>query len=596
MRSFLPFLIFEWYLSLTPTQFGHKPSEFNDNLDKDGTLEYIRRRESNIAASKSIIVSQNPRDSLVLSEDSSVKATKKNSDSEAAANRAQKSPSGLGLDGSSFSKDAEDGCASTTLSELDRAMTESEVWAYVAPLVPDSWTISTNSDTETRALIQAISLPLRNDIDRQWLAGTRNSHQRLYRALMSVILQAVGVEAHCKPCESKIPERKRNCKVLPPEAVGMRELQEVCGSQCVNCYFFQASKPCAFPESSTMMKQTPVPVPAFPALPRPIDPPSATCVLPPATNRPPIPSYSSYKATKAEKPISESPVPIPSFASQGSSRQGEAQDVLAVSSEKTVTKSLRRSSRIPKTDSESGNDRIGNNDTDESESSPTTSAASAASDVSNNRPPRSTLAFGGSNAKAPPAAASNLSHGEISSPQLTSRMFSLFGDIGRLPAEEQTVLWNQMLQMSVMLQTGSSTVSSASGTLSDSPPLRGLLAAADEWEIAPGKLIVDDKHLAFSTSFLSRDVTSLNAAQQLSLSRRVLNNSIAALKQLRLVPEKGWNCTCSVIRGMLKMKVGDVEARIGQGGVISVEKECIITNLSHKEARVQIWWVEKETS
>lgn len=592
----------EWYLTLTPTQFGHKPSEFNDNLDKDGTLEYIRRRESNIAGSKSIIVSQNPREPLVLSEDSSFKATKKNSHSEAAANRAQKSPSGLGLDGPSFSRDAEDVRASTTLSELHRAMTESKVWDYVAPLVPNSWTISTNNDTETRALIQAISLPLRNDIDTQWLTGTKNSHQRLYRALMSVILQAVGVEAHCKPCESKILERKRNCKVLPPEAAGMQELQEVCGSQCVNCYFFQASKPCEFPESSTMTKQTPVPVPILPALrnilnvERPVDLPSATCIPPPAANRTPIPSYSSYKATKAEKPISESPVPIPSFASQGSSRHSEAQDVLAVSSEKTVTKSLRRSNRISKTDSDSGNDRIGNDDTDESKSSPITSAASAALDASNNGPPRSALALGGSNVKASPAAASNLSHGEISSPQLTSRMFSLFGDIGRLPAEDQTVLWNQMLQMSAMLQTGSGTVSSASGTLSDSPPLRGLLAAADEWEIAPGRLIVNNKHLAFSTSFLNRDVTSLNAAQQLSPSQRVLNNSIAALKQLRLVPEKGWNCTCSVIRGMLKMKVGDVEARIGQGGVISVEKECIITNLSHKEARVQVWWVEKETS
>lgn len=474
-------------------------------------------------------------------------------------------------------------------------MAESKVWAYVAPLVPKSWTVSiTDSEVETRALIQAISLPLRNDIDRQWLTGTKNSHQKRYRALMSVILQAVGVEAHCMPCETKILERKRNCKVLPPEAAGMQELQEVFGSQCANCYFFQASKPCEFPESSTMTKQTPVPVPMLPALRAvlnvdgPVDPPSATRV-PPAVNRPPIPSYSSYKATKAEKPISESPVPIPSFASQGSSRQSEAQDTLAVSSEKTLTKSLRRSGRMSKTNGGSGNGTmtIDKHDTDESNSSP------AASDASIDGPPRSALVSGGSIAKGLPAAASNLSCDEISSPQLAGRMFNLFSDISRLPTKDQTALWHQM-QMSAMLQTGNSGVLSASGTLGDSPSfLRHPSTAADEWEIAPGRLIVDEKHLAFSSSFLSRDVISLNAAQQLSPTQRVLNNSIPALKQLRLVPEEGWNCMCSVIRGMLKMKVGDVEARIGQGGVISVEKECIITNLSHKEARIQVWWVEK---
>jgi hypothetical protein len=172
-------------------------------------------------------------------------------------------------------------------------------------------------------------------------------------------------------------------------------------------------------------------------------------------------------------------------------------------------------------------------------------------------------------------------------------MFSLFGDIGRLPAQEQATLWNQMQQMAGMLQTTNSEVSRASSTQSTSPSLtRGPPAAADEWEIAPGRLIVEDKPMAFSTSFLSREVVSPKAAQQLGPTQRVLNKSIAALHQLSVGPEEGWSCTCSVIRGVLKMKVGDVEARIGQGGLISVEKACIITNVSHKEARIQMWWVE----
>ncbi|KKY32434.1 hypothetical protein UCDDA912_g07596 [Diaporthe ampelina] len=146
--------------------------------------------------------------------------------------------------------------------------------------------------------------------------------------------------------------------------------------------------------------------------------------------------------------------------------------------------------------------------------------------------------------------------------------------------------------MAGMLQMGTSATTNASGIPSISPSLPPIhsAAAAEEWEIAPGRLTMDDKYLAFSTSFLSREIVSAKAAQQLSPTQRVLNKSIAALNQLSVGQEEGWDCTCSVIRGVLKMRVGDVEARIGQGGVIIVEKECIITNVSHKEARIQVWW------
>ncbi|KAK7697431.1 hypothetical protein SLS64_013512 [Diaporthe eres] len=503
------------------------------------------------------------------------------------------SGSGLRLDSSSSSADAKQDNTSTSPSDLDLAMAESKVWAYVAPLVPQTWTTSFTNGLETSAFIQAISLPLRNKMDMEWLSGTKKSHQRGYRALMSVIFQAIGVEARCKPCESKILERRRNCKVLPPEAEGMRELQEVCGSQCVNCYFFHATKPCEFPSSSTTAKQTPIPVPNPPAMrPMPnvepaLDPPSIT--RPPAAIRSYAPTYSLYKATKAEKPISESPVPIPLFAIRGPNQQGQSthtSDVSAEISPSEVMSKVRRSGRVTKTDDQSGSGSNfkGSGNTDEAESHPAASNAGAS---------EAALASGGFRSGRPStestAAASNVSSDEISSSQLAGRVFSLFGDMSRLPVEEQALLWDQMQQMAGILQTGAVTRTlMPKSTSPNLPP--GSPAAAAEWEIAPGRLVVDDKHLALSTSFLSRDIVSLRAAQELSPTQRVLNKSIAALNQLSVGQEQGWDCTCSVIRGLLKMKVGDMEARIGQGGVIVVEKECIITNISHKEARIQVWW------
>ncbi|KAG6356065.1 hypothetical protein INS49_015450 [Diaporthe citri] len=505
------------------------------------------------------------------------------------------SGSGLRLHSSSSSVDAEQDSTSTNPSDLDRAMAESKVWAYVAPFVPQNWTTSFTDRLETSAFIQAISLPLRNKMDMEWLSGTKKSHQRAYRALMSVIFQAIGVEARCKPCESKILERRRNCKVLPPEAEGMRELQEVCGSQCVNCYFFHATKPCEFPPSSTTTKQTPIPVPTppvtrpMPIVERALDPPSVVRPLP-AAIRPHAPTYSSYKATKAEKPISESPVPIPLFAIRGPNRQGQSTQMSNVSSEISpsgVLLKVRRSNRVSKTDNQSGDSSIfkgsGNTGEAESHSAVSNAGSSEAASASGG------LASGRPSTKESTATASNASADEISSSQLAGRAFSLFGDMSRLPVEEQAVLWNQMQQMAGILQTGTVTrISITKSTPPNLPP--GPRVAAAEWEIAPGRLIVDDKHLAFSTSFLSREIVSLKAAQQLSPTQSVLNKGIAALNQLSVGQEEGWDCTCSVIRGVLKMMVGDLEATIGQGGVIVIEKECIITNISHKEARIQVWW------
>lgn len=409
---------------------------------------------------------------------------------------------------------------------------------------------------------------------------------------MSTVVQVVGVKARCKPCESRAPERKRNCKVLPPEAEGMQELQEICGSQCANCYFFHASMPCEFPTSSTMMKQTPVPIPP-PSVMRP-PPKNERLAPPPASRAPPAsirsqpPSYSSYKATIADKPISESPVPIPVLGGKEPNPSLQASSTSDVYSEQGEAASLRRSRRILTKDSESSSNVV--SDTYDSDDFQSHSAASAASNAG---PSKTALMSNASGTKASTVATPMVPFGDVSSAQLVGKAFGLFSEIGQLPPEWQATLWQDMQQMAGMLQTGTGPVPGAPRAYSSSaslPPVPS--AAADEWEIAPGRLTAGDRQLAFSTSFLSRESVSLKAAQQLSATQRVLNKSIKALNQLNLGPEKGWICTLSVIKGLLKMKVGDVQARIGQGGVIVVEEECIITNVLHKEAVVQVWWTD----
>lgn len=416
---------------------------------------------------------------------------------------------------------------------------------------------------------------------------------------MSVILQVIGVDAHCKPCESRVLEKRRNCKVLPPGAAGMRELKEVYGSQCVNCYFFHATRPCEFPASPATMKETPIPIPILPFL-RPIanvertlDPPAAARP-PPAASRPQASTYSLYKSSKGEKPISQSPVPVPSFATREPTDQSQCSNIADTFSGTPQTELIHQPSHDFMTDFQSA----GRNSEGVSENADEAVLYSTVSVASNTGPSEAALTpsgliSSGQSTKESTVATSHLSSGEDSRPQLVVRAFSLFSDISRLPVEEQASLWNQMQQMAGILETGAATRPSTNMSTSTSLSPRPS-AVAEDWEVAPGRIIADDKYQMLSTSFLSRASVSLKAAQQVSTSQWVLNKSIAALNQLSVGHEEGWDCQCSVIRGVLKVKIGDVRTRIGQGGLIIVDKECIITNVSHKEARIQVWWSKVE--
>lgn len=147
-------------------QSSHNQGAFNDNLDQDGTLEYVRPRTDTEPGNGPIIISQNPRYPTGLTRRSAtVQTTKKHDPFKATANEtssvgtydavpvngASKKVRNLqSIDLVSSGGDKQDN-TSTTSSELDVAMAESDVWTYVAPLVPETYTASLQDDLEIKA-------------------------------------------------------------------------------------------------------------------------------------------------------------------------------------------------------------------------------------------------------------------------------------------------------------------------------------------------------------------------------------------------------------------------------------------------------------
>lgn len=82
----------------------------------------------------------------------------------------------------------------------------------------------------------------------------------------------------------------------------------------------------------------------------------------------------------------------------------------------------------------------------------------------------------------------------------------------------------------------------------------------------------------------------MNSAQYIAPAEKVLNKHITALEHLRIRPEADWECKFSVTKGLVKVKMGGEEARIGYGGVWLVKRECIVTNILHDESHIQVWW------
>lgn len=365
-------------------------------------------------------------------------------------------------------------------------------------------------------------------------------------------------------------ERKRNCMILPPEAKDMRELQEIIGSKCVNCFFFPGNHRCDFATSklptvdvSTGVKQTYTP--ALDSLPARVAK---------SASRPESHIAKGLSMPTPTQSISHSPIPVPvlPLRPQLAQAHGPAEQ----SNGGPVRRSVLRSARESEVRIDDHGDSVPENDD-------LTSGTLYTDDVNSNEE----LASAGAT-----TVASGLASGAPPrSSALVSKAFTLFGEITQLPAHEQDKVYDKLAAMlGVASGAPTTTRTAAPGKTQGSVAHQYHGPAADGWEIAPGRLTSGGEPVAFSTSSLRRKAVSSSSAQYVTPTEKVLNKHIIALDHLKIKPEIDWDCKFSVTKGMVKVKMGDVEANIGYGGVLLVKHECIVTNAWHDESHIQVWW------
>lgn len=479
-----------------------------------------------------------------------------------------------GASGSANAKAAQSfGSTTPGLFAVKVADIRSEAWTYIKPFVNLRWLALFQNKHERSAFLQIITLPKRNEVDKAWVEGIRKSHPKGFRSLISLVFHVVGVMATCSRCKRRSMERMRICMILPPEAKDMRELQEAVGSQCVNCFLFPGAHPCEFATSgftsintSTRVKQTPIPTP-LPAR------------VPKSASRP-----SSYIATGLLKPtpsqpILYSPIPVPVLPLSPQTSQAQAPQAHSPadgSDGGPVRRSGLRSAREPDVEIYSHGDSV-------EDSGDLTLGLVYSDDVTSNDEPVS--------AKAKTVASTSVSGTPPRSSTVVSKAFTLFGEITQLPAHEQDKVYGKIAAM-LEVSSGALTTTrtAAPGKTQGSVSYQYQGPAADGWEIAPGRLTSGGEPVAFSTSSLRRKAVSLGSAQYITPTEKVLNKHIRALDHLKIKPEADWDCKFSVTKGMVKVKMGDVEANIGYGGVLLVKHECIVTNAWHDESHIQVWW------
>lgn len=522
--------------------------------------------------------------------------------------------------------DDKDDQMSSLEATLQLSLDQSPVWKEVEPLMKRSWLTAylTAKKSEQRAFLQLISLPKRGDIDESWIDGVRRSNQRSYKVGMTIIVHVVGIRGLCSACKTRTPVKQGGCTVLPPEANGMRDLQDVIGVQCTNCYFFPTSKACEFSsgDATPAVKQTPIPIPRpapAPITKRSTSHPlqskvgSATQALQAPLRHPAIVSTLAQEKAVA-RPISQTPVPVPAIpngpssllpSSAPSTAPDEAADMSILQHDDNT---MHQSRRVPEQAVEATNGDVHRSDHGLAESGVGVKAVGVSSlDPANTEISTATSHSLGQSgairrrAESPARSDPSVTTASIRGPNSTSivgKALSLIGEISQLPSQEQSSVYQKI---SEILEIARRPVTNGDISSDYSAPL----AAADDWEIAPGRLSlaistrgsVRAPPVAFSTAFLRREVVSFQQAQKISRSQKILNKHIPALGVVRLEePEDGWECSLSVLEGTVRVRMPGVEGKIGQGGVVIVTRgsECIVTNILHQESKVQIRWGQDE--
>lgn len=572
----------------------HPRSIFNDNCD--GTLTVIGQGDEDDPHFKPCVVSQNPTSSRhepppahprLIDEELAKTAEPWSSRSVAPASTTLSSGSSKGTGATihppdmNTAKIANAGGATPTLSlgrpqhpmeaakgttgVLQLAMATSDTWRTLNSIVrtlegKKGWLTAYKGalDFERRAFAQLIELPPRNNISAEWLNGIKKSNQKSFKGLICVLIAIVGDRGPCQACKNRTPEKRRQCAALPAQAKDMAELQQLVGDKCADCFHFPTKTKCGFPSgiAPSVMKQTPIPIPRM----------GHSTAVQSTHPSPPL------------RPTSKTPVPLPALPSipvvplQAITQRQAPPDITekadsAHTVDSTIAAKGRRSERISALSADDGRD---------ANSALASKPFVATESITDQTSARSTLA-------------------QPMSANMMGKALSLLTEISQLPSEEQSGIYSKIVEMIEVIRRPTLNLGVDSIGQMTNP-------IAEEWETAPGRLACPtagtgrESRVAFSTSYLRREVVDVQLATQISRGQRVLNRHIPALHQVLVQKfDARWDCSLTVLEGFVRVKTGQVEVKIGQGGIfiISQDMDCFITNVTCRDCPVQFRWVER---
>lgn len=480
-----------------------------------------------------------------------------------------------------------------TSESLELAMATSDTWRILQSLVSKlggnkAWLASHKGadDLERRALAQLISLPPRNQIDREWLDGIRRSNQQRLKQTICILIAIVGFRGPCQACQKRAAEKRRHCAALPPQAKDMDELQQLVGNTCSECYHFPTKGDCGFPSRTLLGTQTSQVLVSKPAQSTNAQAAQTTendfaLIKPlaqPVLGDTVIPTWPISKTHIPQAnllPVPAIPLQEP-HRHQAASRQGRSRDndvARGVGDEANST----RLRDIPNMAGHHQSINI---------------TALSADDGANSRGSFSVPKDSKNNQARMNSASTGL---RISSADWLSKALGLLTEVSQLPTEKQSGVFTKIIEMVEVIRRPTMNLD-----VDCSAHISSL--TAEEWEIAPGRLTVSapstgrESRIAFSTSYLRREVIDVDVATDIACGRKVVNRYIPALQQIVVDKfDARWDCDLTVLEGYIQVKVGRMEAKIGQGGifVISQDETCFITNITHRECPIQIRWVER---
>lgn len=444
------------------------------------------------------------------------------------------------------------------------------------------------SGLERHALIQLLSLPPRNKIEREWLDGISNAHQRLLKGLICILVSIVGTRGPCEACKNRVPEKRRHCAALPPQAENMEELQQLLGGKCSECYHNPTKGDCGFPSGvSTGVKQSCTP--GFrlekSGTTHPLNSqeeastPIGTLTRPESENAPPS-IQRVLKTSVTSPPVSSAEVLLlQSGHSQTALRQMEAPK-----SHKDSVSDKKESSNRPE------------ETTTASERDVKRGSTLSAADERGSRSTHVTKT-----PKALPDSGTNKTKVKLektgidsSSATLISKALGLLTEVSHLANEERSGVYDKIAEMVDILRRPTSGL--------DNPGNQPQGLITEEWESAPGRLTVpqtgtvQEKQIAYSTSYLRREVVAIELATRISRGQRVINRSIPASHEIAVAAfDDRWHCTLTVLEGRVEFKMGQVEDGMVQGGILIIDQDsgCSITNVTRRDCLVQIRRVDE---